>query len=380
MSTRPPALETLAVHAGASPDPATGALSPPLHLATTFQHGPAGERVAGYQYQREGNPSQDALEGALASLEGGAAALAFATGMAAIDGVLQSLPAGSHVLVPLDCYTGLRALARDVLPDRGIEASAVDMTDPAAVQAALRPNTRLLWVETPSNPCLEVTDIAAISAVARGHGALLAVDSTFATPVLQQPLRAGADIVMHSLTKYVGGHSDVMGGALVFADAGALHSRTAHRRHLTGATLAPFNAWLLLRGLRSLPARMHWHCRNAMAVARFLAGQPQVASVLYPGLPGHRGHATASAQMRDFGGMLSIRLRGGRDAALAMAAALRLFTNATSLGGTESLVEHRASIEGEAPASPADLLRLSVGLEHPDDLVADLAQALASTD
>lgn len=377
MSARAPALETLAVHAGARPDPATGALAPPLHLATTFQHGPAGERVAGYQYQREGNPAQDALEVALTSLEGGAGALAFATGMAAIDGLLQSLPPGSHVLLPTDCYAGLRALARDVLPGRGIEATAVDMTEPAGVRAALRPNTRLLWAETPSNPCLEVTDIAAIAAIARGHGALLAVDSTFATPVLQQPLRAGADIVMHSLTKYVGGHSDVMGGALVFAGTGELHAAVAHRRHLTGATLAPFNAWLLLRGLRSLPARMHWHCRNAMAVARFLAGQPQIASVLYPGLPEHRGHAVAARQMRAFGGMLSIRLRGGRDAALAVAAALRLFTNATSLGGAESLVEHRASIEGEVPASPPDLLRLSIGLEHADDLVADLAQALS---
>lgn len=379
MSARPPAPETLAVHAGAGPDPATGALAPPLHLATTFRHGPAGERIAGYQYQREGNPAQDALESALAALEGGAAALAFATGMAAVDGLLQSLPPGSHVLLPRDCYTGLRALARDVLPGLGIGTTAVDMTDPEAVRAALRPDTRLLWVETPSNPCLEVTDIAAVAATARGHGALLAVDSTFATPLLQQPLRLGADVVMHSLTKYVGGHSDVMGGALVFAAAGDLHARVAHRRHLTGGTLAPFNAWLLLRGLRSLPARMHWHCRNAMAVARFLAGHPAVSRVLYPGLPDHPGHATAARQMRDFGGMLSVRLRGGRDAALALAGALRLFTNATSLGGTESLVEHRASIEGDAPVSPADLLRLSVGLEHADDLIADLDQALASS-
>ncbi|MBX3727380.1 MAG: aminotransferase class V-fold PLP-dependent enzyme [Xanthomonadales bacterium] len=380
MSSRDPAPETLAVHAGAGPDPATGAVAPPLHLATTFRHGPAGERVAGYEYQREGNPALDALESALATLEGGTAALAFATGMAAIDALLQSLPPGSHVLLPQDCYTGLRALARDVLQDRGIGTTAVDMTDPAAVAAALRPDTRLVWVETPSNPGLAVSDIAAIATIARRHGALLAVDSTFATPMLQQPLRLGADVVMHSLTKYVGGHSDVMGGALVFGERPELHAKVAHRRHLTGGTLAPFNAWLLLRGLRSLPARMHWHCRNAMAVARFLAAQPAVAWVLYPGLPDHPGHATALRQMRDFGGMLSIRLRGGRDAALALAGALRLFTNATSLGGTESLVEHRASVEGDAPMSPTDLLRLSVGLEHADDLIADLAQALASID
>lgn len=378
MSSRRPAPETLAVHAGAGPDPATGAVVPPLHLATTFRHGPAGERVAGYQYQREGNPTQDALEAALATLEDGAAALAFATGMAAIDALLQSLPAGSHVLLPRDCYTGLRALARDVLPGRGIAVDAVDMTDPDAVRAALRPATRLVWVETPSNPGLAVTDIAAVAAIAGGHGALLAVDSTFATPMLQQPLRLGADVVMHSLTKYVGGHSDVMGGVLVFRERAALHARVAHLRHLTGGTASPFNAWLLLRGLRSLPARMHWHCRNAMAVARYLEGHPAVSSVLYPGLPAHPGHAVASRQMRDFGGMLSVRVRGGRAAALAVAGALRLFTNATSLGGAESLVEHRASIEGDASASPADLLRLSVGLEHPDDLVADLEQALAA--
>jgi cystathionine gamma-synthase len=371
-------LATQAVHAGAEPDPATGAVVPPIHMATTFRHGPAGERTAGYEYQREGNPTQDRLETALAMLEGGAAALAFGSGMAAMTALLESLPAGCHVLIPSDCYTGLRVLAREFLPERGIEASAVDMADLAAVAAALRPSTRLLWAETPSNPQLRIADLAALATLAHGHGAILAADNTFATPILQQPLALGADVVMHSTTKYFGGHSDVMGGALVFARRDRLFDAVGHRRHVTGAILAPFSAWLTLRGCRSLPARMAWHCRNARVVAEFLAPHPALEALHWPGLASHPGHAVAAAQMRDFGAMLSIRLRGGRDAALAVAAALRLFTNATSLGGAESLVEHRASVEGPEPVSPANLLRLSVGLEDPADLVADLRQALAA--
>lgn len=371
-------LATQAVHAGAEPDPATGAVVPPIHMATTFRHGPAGERTAGYEYQREGNPTQDRLEAALATLEGGAAALAFGSGMAAMTGLLESLPAGSHVLIPADCYTGLRLLVREFLPERGIEASPVDMADPAAVAGALRPATCLIWAETPSNPQLRIADLAALATIARGHGATLVADNTFATPVLQQPLALGADVVMHSTTKYFGGHSDVMGGALVFARRSGLYDKVSHRRHITGAVLAPFSAWLTLRGCRSLPARMAWHCRNARIVAEFLSAHPALAAVHWPGLASHPGHAVAAAQMRDFGAMLSVRLRGGRDAALRVAGALRLFTNATSLGGAESLVEHRASVEGPAPFSPADLLRLSIGLEDPADLVADLRQALAA--
>lgn len=372
-------LPTLAVHAGNEPDLATGALAPPIHLATTFAHGPAAERVAGFEYQREHHPTQARLEAALTSLEGGASALCFASGMAAVSALLDSLPAGSHVLIPNDCYTGLRQLAREFLPERGIEASAVDQGDVEAVRAALRPQTRLIWAETPSNPLLQIADLATLARLAHEHGALLACDNTFATPVLQQPLALGADVVMHSTTKYIGGHSDVLGGALVFARDEDLAARVAHRRHLTGATLAPFSAWLTLRGLRSLPARMAWHCRNAAAVAGFLAEHPAVVATHYPGLTGHRGHAIASRQMSDYGGMLSVQVRGGRDAALRVAGALRLFTNATSLGGPESLVEHRASVEGATPVSPPDLLRLSVGLEHPDDLLADLDQALRRT-
>lgn len=371
-------IETLAVHAGGEPDAATGAVAPPIHLSTTFAHGPAGERIAGFEYQREHNPTQQRLETALAALEGGAAALAFGSGMAAMNGLLEALPAGSHFLYPRDCYTGLRSLADEFLPERGIAGTAVDLADLDAVRAALRPETKLVWAETPSNPLLEVADIAALAAIAHGDGALLACDNTFATPVLQRPLALGADVVMHSTTKYFGGHSDVMGGALVFARADDLHARAAHRRHVTGGILAPFSAWLILRGCRSLPARMAWHCRNAHALANFLATQPRVAAVNWPGLPSHPNHAVAARQMSAFGAMLSIRVHGGRDGALAVAAALKLATNATSLGGPETLVEHRASVEGPHPRSAQDLLRISVGLEHPDDLIADFAQALAA--
>jgi cystathionine gamma-synthase len=370
-------IETLAVHAGGEPDGETGALSPPLHMATTFEHGPAGERRAGYEYQREGNPTQDRLEAALAALEGGAAALAYGSGMAAMNGLLESLPHGAHLLIPADCYTGLRVLTREFLPERGISATAVDMANLDDVRAALRPETRLVWAETPSNPQLQVGDIAALAGIAHGHGALLACDNTFATPVLQRPLGLGADVVMHSTTKYLSGHSDVMGGALVFARRDALHDAVAHRRHITGAILAPFSAWLTLRGCRSLPARMAWHCANARAIAAFLAGHASVAQVHYPGLASHPGHDIAASQMSDFGAMLSFRPKGGREAALRVAGALRLIINATSLGGPETLIEHRASVEGAHPVSPPDLLRLSIGLEHMDDLLADLAQALA---
>ena len=367
---------TLAVHAGAEPDAETGALAPPIHLATTFKHGPAGERLAGYEYQREGNPTQDRLETALAALEGGATALVFASGMAAMTGLLESLPSGARVLIPDDCYSGLRFLAREFLPGCGVEAVAVDMSDLDAVAMACAGNVAVIWAETPSNPRMKVCDIAALARIAHAHDALLVCDNTFATPVLQQPLALGADVVMHSTTKYFGGHSDVLGGALVFARADGFHARVAHRRHITGAVLAPFSAWLTLRGCRSLPARMAWHCANARKIAGFLSAHPAVERVNYPGLASHHGHAIAARQMSDFGAMLSVELRGGREATLAAAGKLRLFTNATSLGGCESLVEHRASVEGPDPVSPQNLLRISVGLEHADDLIADLAQAL----
>lgn len=374
MSTHQPG--TLAVHAGHEPDAATGAVAPPIHLATTFRHGPAGERLAGYEYQREGNPTNDRLREALKALEGGEEAMTFASGMAAMSTLLESLPTGARVLFPNDCYTGLRMLFAEFLPERGIVPIEVDMADLDAVRAACAQPLAMLWIETPSNPLLKVCDIAALAALGHAAGALVVADNTFATPLLQRPLALGADIVMHSTTKYFGGHSDVLGGALVFARNDALAQRVAHRLHVTGGVMAPFSAWLTLRGCRSLGARMAMHCANARAVATFLSTHPRVARVNWPGLPSHPGHAIAARQMRDFGAMLSIQLHGGRDAALAVAGRLRVFTNATSLGGCESLVEHRASVEGAHPRSPQDLLRISVGLEDAGDLVADFAQAL----
>jgi cystathionine gamma-synthase len=370
-------LETLAVHAGGEPDKETGAIAPPIHLATTFQHGPSGERVAGYEYLREGNPTQDRMEAMLCAMEGGAAALATASGMAAVSILLESLPRGAHVLIPDDCYTGLRVLFAEFLPQQDITCTALDMADLAAVRAACKPGTALIWAETPSNPQMRVADLAALSGIARERQVMLAVDNTFASPLLQRPLALGADMVMHSTTKYFGGHSDVMGGALVFARRDDFFKAVAHRRHITGGVISPFNAWLTLRGARSLPARMAWHCANARTIAAFLAAHPAVEVVHYPGLPTHPQHALAARQMSDFGGMMSFRVRGGREAALALAGKLKLITNATSLGGCESLIEHRASVEGPNPVSPQNLLRFSVGLEHPDDLIADLRQALS---
>lgn len=374
MSTLRP--ETVSVHVGNEADPATGAVAPPIHLATTFRHGPSGERVAGYEYQREGNPTNDRLREALAALEGGEDAVTFASGMAAMTGLLECLPNGARVLIPDDCYTGLHMLCAEFLPERGITAVAVDMADLDAVRAACADGIAMLWIETPSNPLMKVSDLAALAELGHAAGAVVVADNTFATPLLQRPIAHGADVVMHSTTKYFGGHSDVLGGALVFAKRGELSEKVAHRLHITGATLAPFSAWLTLRGCRSLGARMAMHCANARRVAEFLAAHPAIERVNWPGLPSHAGHAVAARQMRDFGGMMSIQLRGGREAALAMAGKLRVFTNATSLGGCESLVEHRASVEGPNPRSPQNLLRISVGLEHVDDLIEDLRQAL----
>lgn len=368
--------ETLAVRAAAEPDPATGALAPPLHLSTTFEHGPAGERPHGFLYVREGNPTQARLEQALAAVEGGQAALAFASGLAAGAAWLQALPPGSHVLLHRDVYYDFRSIAGDFLPRWGMEAASVDMGDLEALRAALRPATRLLWAETPTNPCLEVLDVGALAGIAHASGAQLLVDGTFATPALQRPLELGADVVLHSTTKYLGGHGDVQGGALVVGRVDQTFERARRVRQVLGAVASPFNSWLVLRGLRSLACRVERHSANALALARALEGHPAVAAVHYPGLESHPGHAVARRQMRAFGGMLALRVRGGREGALRVASRVRLFTNATSLGGVESLIEHRASIEGTASQAPPDLLRLSVGLEHPDDLLEDLLQAL----
>jgi cystathionine gamma-synthase len=369
--------ETLAVHAGGNPDPATGSIAPPIHLSTTFEHGPAGEQPAGYMYIREGNPTQTRLEEALAAIEGGEAALVFGSGLAAGAAYLQAMPPGAHVVFPDDIYYGFRKMAEEFLPRWGMESSAVDMADLDRVRAALASNTRLIWAETPSNPLMKIADLEALARIARGAGARVLVDGTFATPALQRPLELGADAVLHATTKYLGGHSDVQGGALILRERGETLEKIGHVRHILGAVASPFNSWLVLRGLRSLACRMDRHSSNGLALARALAGHAGVEAVHYPGLESHPGHAVARRQMSGFGGMLSFRVRGGRDAAIRVASRVRLFTNATSLGGTESLIEHRASSEGPGTKTPENLLRVSVGLEHPEDLIADLVQALA---
>ncbi len=370
-------LSTLMVHAAAKLQPETAAVADSIHLSTTFAHQPDGTRaLAGLEYQREAHPNGLALERALSVVEGGVETLCFASGMAAISALMHAIKAPGEVLIGTDVYQGTRTLAHEFMVPAGFGVREVDHADGAAFTDAIGADTRLVWLETPSNPLLTVADIALVANHCRQHGALLVVDNTFASPALQNPLAHGADVVMHSTTKYLGGHSDVMGGALIFARADELFQRVAHFRHLHGALLPPFSAWLTLRGLRTLAVRVERHAQNALRVAEYLATRSEIARVNYPGLPTHPNHAIAARQMRAFGGMLSIHLRGGRAAALALAARVQLFTNATSLGGVESLIEHRASVEGASPVTNPDLLRLSVGLEDADDLIADLAQAL----
>lgn len=369
-------VETLAVHAGRRHDDPSGAVMPPIQLSTTFERGADGSYPTQYVYTRSENPNRIALEECLASLEGGEAAAAFASGMAAIAAILQALGPGDHVLLPDDLYHGTRRYVSEVLGPWGLASDFIDMSDAANVAAARRPNTRLVWVETPSNPLLKIADIAAIAEIAHAGGALVAVDNTWATPIGQQPLALGADLVMHATTKYLGGHSDILGGAVISRRKDEFFERLSTIQKIGGAVPAPFDCWLLLRSIRTLPYRVRAHTANAGAVAHFLAEHPAVEAVHYPGLPQHPNHAVAAAQMRLFGGMLSVQVRGGQAEAMAMAAKVKLFTRATSLGGVESLIEHRASIEGPHGKTPANLLRISVGLEHPDDLIADLAQAL----
>ncbi|HEY8022075.1 MAG TPA: aminotransferase class I/II-fold pyridoxal phosphate-dependent enzyme [Thermoanaerobaculia bacterium] len=368
--------ETLAVHSGQHDDP-TGAVAPPIQLATTYARDAAGELLSEHSYIRESNPTQSQLEEALAPLEGAEAALVFASGMAAAIALLQALPSGSHVVLPDDAYYGMRVAAEDFLPQWGIAADFVPMEDLGAIARALRPETRIVWLETPSNPLLKVVDLVGAVRIAHAAGAAVVVDNTFATPALQQPIAAGADVVLHSTTKYFGGHSDVQGGALLFAERGPLHDRVSHVRHILGAVASPFNCWLVLRGIRTLPVRVAAQSANALAVAQRLARHPAVSAVHYPGLPDHPGHEIAARQMSAFGAMLSFHVRGGRAAAIAAVGRAQLFLRATSLGGVESLMEHRATSEGAGSRTPDDLIRLSVGLEHPDDLIADLDQALA---
>jgi cystathionine gamma-synthase len=369
-------LETLAIHAGTEVDPATGAVTPPIHLSTTFERAPDGSYPHGYVYTRSGNPNRAALEHLLTALEGGAVAAAFASGSATAGAILRALRPGDHVIVPDDMYHGIQKLLKQVLVPWGLAVSFVDLTDLAALKAAWRETTRLVWLETPSNPLLKITDIAAVTALAHQAGARVVCDNTWTPPPLQPVFRHGVDLVMHATTKYLAGHSDVLGGVVVAREADAFFERIRAIQSHEGAVPSPFDCWLALRGIKTLPYRLRGHSENAHQVAEFLAAHPRIKAVHYPGLASHPGHETARRQMNQFGGMLSCQVHGGEAAAMAVAAKVALFTRATSLGGVESLIEHRASIEGPESLTPRDLLRLSVGLEHPEDLIADLAQAL----
>ncbi|HEX2337639.1 MAG TPA: PLP-dependent aspartate aminotransferase family protein [Hyphomicrobiaceae bacterium] len=371
--------ETVAVQAGDAGDEATGAIVPPVHLATTFLRDPDNQYRKGYSYGRPDNPTVRQVERVLTHLEGAAASVVVASGMTAATTAFLALDRPAHVVVPNVMYWGLRNWIAQDGPALGIEPSFVDATDLAAIAAAVRPGrTKLVWVETPANPTWAITDIAETARIAHAAGALLGVDSTVPTPVLTRPIAHGADLVMHSATKYLNGHSDVVGGALVFARQDAFFERASRLRSLLGGVLGPFEAALLLRGLRTLHVRVRHQCASAMTIASHFDRHPRLAAVLYPGLPRHPAHATAARQMQGgFGGMLSVRVKGGEPAAVDAAAKVRVWKRATSLGGVESLIEHRASIEGLGSPCPPDLLRLSVGLETTHDLIGDLEQALA---
>lgn len=374
--------ETRAIHAGQAPDPVTGAVVPPLSLSTTFVQDEVG-RHRGFEYARSGNPTRAALETAVAALEGAAHGLAFASGLAAEDAVIRTMAGGGHVIFPIDAYGGTFRLIDRVWGPLGVAHTPVDLTSPEHIERAWRDDTRLVWVETPSNPMLSIVDIERVSALAHQRGARVVVDNTFATPYLQQPLALGADVVVHSATKYLGGHSDVVGGFLAVADD-EVEERLRYIQNAAGAVPGPLDCYLVHRGIKTLALRMERHCQNAEAVAGMLSRHPAVASVRYPGLPGHPGHEVAARQMRRFGGMVSFVMARGEPAALEVAHSTELFTLAESLGAVESLIEHphrmtHASAAGSPLQVDSGLLRLSVGLETVDDLIADLEQALART-
>jgi len=372
---------TNAIHAGQEPDPTTGAVITPIHQSSTFAQDGVGGLRGGYEYSRSANPTRTALQECLAALEGGRHALAFGSGMGASDVLLRVLlRPGDHIVIPHDAYGGTFRLVDKVLVPWGIEYTPADLSDIDALRAALRPTTRVIWCETPTNPLLGIADIAALADVARSADARLVVDNTFASPYLQNPLGLGADVVLHSTTKYVGGHSDVVGGALVMSDD-ELAERLRFTQNSVGSVPGPFDAWLTLRGAKTLAVRMERHSDNAERIAELLAGHPGVERVLYPGLPEHPGHEVAAKQMRRFGGMVSFTVAGGREAALRVCGATTLFTLAESLGGVESLIEHpgamtHASVAGSALEVPDNLVRLSVGIEDVEDLAEDLREAL----
>jgi cystathionine gamma-synthase len=369
-------LETLAVHAGNEPNSSTGDVSQPIHLSTTFAREADGTFPHGYIYNRTDNPNRKSLETLLATLENGAAALAFSSGSAAAGGVFRALRPGDHAIVPDDMYHGIRKLLNQVFAPWGLELSYVDMTNLEDVKATLKSSTKLVWIETPSNPMLKITDIEAVTKLAKTVGAKVACDNTWTPPGMQPVFPLGADIVMHATTKYLAGHSDVLGGALVAREKDEFFERMQFVQRNEGAVPSPFDCWLTMRGIRTLPYRMRGHCENAPKLAEFLNKHPKVERVYFPGLESHPNHEVAKKQMTSFGAMMSFEVKGGEAEAMKVAANLKLITRATSLGGVESLIEHRASIEGPDSKTPKNLLRFSVGLEHADDLIADLEQAL----
>jgi cystathionine gamma-synthase len=397
-------IETRAVHAGRNPEGGSHDVVPAIHLSTTFHKADDGTLPGGYLYGRPNNPNRESLEHALASLEEGATALAFSSGSAATLAIFQALSPGDHVIAAEDAYYGTPILLRTVMANWGLKHTLVNMQDLAAVERAITPATRLIWTETPSNPLLNITDLRAIVALAKKCGSLVGCDNTWATPLFQLPLKLGVDVVMHSVTKYLSGHSDVTMGALIFKENGgenggeekdgrenggretrgkeksSLLEKITAIQHEGGAVPSPFECWLTLRGLQTFPYRVRAHAENAQRVAEFLSTQPKskIEAVHYPGLASHPGHKIAAAQMSGFGGMMSIQVKGGQVEAFKLISGLKLFSHATSLGSTHSLIEHRASVEGANTRSPTNLLRLSIGLEHPDDLIDDLRNALTT--
>ena len=369
-------IETISVHAGRNVDPATGAVTPPIHLTTTFEREADGNYPKGFNYSRNNNPNRESLERCLAALEGGETAAAFSSGSAAAMSIFQSLTPGDHVILSDDIYHGTKKLIRQ-FDKWGLSSTFVDMTNINQLNSAFKKNTKIIWIETPSNPLLKIIDLKKVSDLAHNSGAAVVCDNTWATPVLQSPFEFGVDLVLHATTKYIGGHSDVLGGAVVSKADNELFEKISDIQKTGGAVPSPFECWLTLRGIQTLPVRIRTQSESAMEIAEFLNKHKAVSKVHYPGLPKHPGHPLASTQMKLYGGMISFEVKGGKEDAMKAASRVKLFTRATSLGGPESLIEHRASVEGEGTKTPQNLLRLSIGLEHPDDLIDDLDQALS---
>lgn len=369
--------ETKAIHALNNLNAVTGDVSMPISLSTTFFRGEDGGYPGGFMYSRVSNPNRNALESLITALEGGEDSCAFSSGNTAGMAIFQALDSGSHIIAPDDMYWGFKKQLQSIFGST-LSFDFIDLTEPENIQSYIRPETKMIWAETPSNPLLKITDIEAISKICKKNQLIFACDSTFASPILQNPIALGADIVMHSTTKYIGGHSDVLGGSLTTAVLNPFWEKVRNIQQIGGAVPSPFDCYLLIRSIKTLSYRMKGHCENATKLVKYLENHPMVESVYYPGLPSHPQHEIAKKQMKDFGGMLSILVKGGADAAKKVVNSVHLFAQATSLGGVESLIEHRASVEGPDTKTPQNLIRISVGLEHIDDLIEDMEQALAN--